>query len=815
MNSLRSFLASKQGTNILKNTPIVLSILAVLLFALGSWGQTTVAFTTPGTTTWTVPSCVTSITVQVWGAGGGGGGAWVKMDNSSSDSFGTPIEACAGGGGGGGGGFSTQTYTVIPGQIYTIVVGAAGVGGSSVAVIGIGNVQNGGNGGVSSFSGNTYNLVANGGLGGGKAYSYNSGWPTNHLRTGGAGGAGGSGSTYNGGSGTLGTGGGSFDHSGAGGGGAGITGNGGNANGSGVPHIGGIGVGGGGNGADGFNLVSGYDDGGVGLVIGGGGAGGVSHTTGYCNPAKVAQGGAGARGEVRIIYTGIASPTIAGPGSEICSGSATTVTASGTFVNYNWNTGQSGNSVSVSPTASTTYTVTGTDGSGCIASNAITVNVKPAPNTSAIIDDASICAGQAINLSAGPNPVNSITTYDFEISNPFTFVNSGTIAWRYGTFTKCNGNSSLYIGTSTSNNNYATFQASVDFAYIDIPITECNAILSFNWKCAGKSTDNLSVWIVPTSTTLTSGTALSNGGSIIKIGGDYWNNGASCNSVSSINLIQGWVTSGQTIRLVFQAKNNSAFSVTNPAPMIDDVVITQSSNVTYSWSSSATSFTSTTQNPTNSPAASTTYSVTATACNGCTKSASIDVVVDPCGLPIELISFYGFCDLNTREFSWSTVSESNNDYFVIEQSNDGINFHPVSQIDGAGTSSSVVHYNYEVQNNNNGDYFKLRQVDYDGSSIFSDIINVSCYEFDDETIFYPNPFEDELNIDLTEINEAIFIFVLDVNGRLIKSSQIESLKSNNSFILDFSDVATGIYYIELRSVETNSVLKKGKVIKMK
>lgn len=823
MKKKGSFFTSKVGIAILKNSPIILSIIAVLVFAFFGRGQTTVSFTTPGTYTWTVPSCVTSITVQVWGAGGGGGGAWVKMDNSTTDSFGTAIEACAGGGGGGGGGFSTQTFVVVPGQTYTIVVGAGGVSGSSVTTpLASTSVQNGGNGGLSSFSGNSYNLVANGGVGGGKAYSYNSGWPTNHLRTGGPGGAGGTGTTFNGGTGSLGTGGGSFDHSGAGGGGAGTSGNGGNANSSTVPHTGGTGVGGGGNGANGFNLVSGVNNGANGNVIGGGAAGGVAHTTGYCNPAKIAQGGTGARGEVRIIYTGIASPTVAGPGTEICSGSSATIIASGSFTTYTWNTGQSGSSVLVSPTTNTTYTVTGTDASGCTASNSIAVSVKPAPNATAGVNDATICAGDAITLSAGTSPVNSTTTINFEGSNPFTLLNGARNNWYHGTFAKCNGSYGLYVGTASTNNNYVNYaslssQPAVNFAYMDIPITECNASLSFNWKCLGKSTDNLSVWIIPTSVLPNVGTALTNGGSILKIGGDYWNSGATCNAVSSINLIQGWVTSGQTIRLVFQWKNSGSSGFSNtaspPAAMIDDIVINQTSSVTYSWSSSATPFTSTAQNPTNSPSASTIFTLTATGCNGCTKTSSIGVVVDPCGLPIELLSFQGSCTMNSKVFYWTTASESNNDYFVLEQSENGADFYPTAQIDGAGNSTDLLNYQVELDKIK-ANYFRLKQVDFDGAFSYSDIIYVNCESQEDQTIFFPNPFENELSVDLKGVNEAVIVCVLDVDGRLIKQIKREYLKSNSALNLDLSDLAKGIYYIELFSIESNELLKKGRVIKL-
>ena len=64
------------------------------------------------TSTWQVPSGVTSVLVEVWGGGGGGG---YKGSNAPS--------------GGGAGTFTSKVYTVIPGQVFNVLVGSAGYGG--------------------------------------------------------------------------------------------------------------------------------------------------------------------------------------------------------------------------------------------------------------------------------------------------------------------------------------------------------------------------------------------------------------------------------------------------------------------------------------------------------------------------------------------------------------------------------------------------------------------------------------------------------------------------------------------------------------
>ncbi len=93
-----------------------------------------------GDQTFTVPANVTSIAIQAWGAGGGGSDSRYWHENS----------------GGGGGGFATDTFSVTPGQLLTIVVGSGGIA-SSTSAAGTSHASRtyggGGAGGASTSSG--------------------------------------------------------------------------------------------------------------------------------------------------------------------------------------------------------------------------------------------------------------------------------------------------------------------------------------------------------------------------------------------------------------------------------------------------------------------------------------------------------------------------------------------------------------------------------------------------------------------------------------------------------------------------------------
>ncbi|MEI6140245.1 MAG: glycine-rich domain-containing protein [Mariniphaga sp.] len=161
-------------------------MIIIILSGLSTQSQTTQVFTSSGT--FTVPAGVTLIKVQCWGGGGGGG-----HGGSSGNGM----------NGGGGGAYSAKEFSVTPGALYTVTVGAAGAGGtsnSSPGTIG-GNTIFGSNVVVAAGGGvsNSENISALGGQSssciGDLKYSGGNGGKGNTSNHGGGGGGGSSGSS--------------------------------------------------------------------------------------------------------------------------------------------------------------------------------------------------------------------------------------------------------------------------------------------------------------------------------------------------------------------------------------------------------------------------------------------------------------------------------------------------------------------------------------------------------------------------------------------------------------------------------------------
>lgn len=110
-------------------------------------------------------------------------------------------------------------------------------------------------------------------------------------------------------------------------------------------------------------------------------------------------------------------------------------------------------------------------------------------------------------------------------------------------------------------------------------------------------------------------------------------------------------------------------------------------------------------------------------CNGAYEAAMTYTFTTP--LPIELISFDGENVSNSNLLEWSTASEINNDYFLLEISEDGYNWEDLARVSGSGNSTQVISYRFSDMNYKNVvNYYRLSQVDFDGRSETFNIISI-------------------------------------------------------------------------------------------
>lgn len=143
-------------------------------------------------------------------------------------------------------------------------------------------------------------------------------------------------------------------------------------------------------------------------------------------------------------------------------------------------------------------------------------------------------------------------------------------------------------------------------------------------------------------------------------------------------------------------------------------------------------------------------------------------------LPIELISFAAQPVDHTVQLSWSTATETNNDYFTVERSQDGITVESIDTIDGAGNSTHELHYSVTDSHPYSGtSYYRLKQVDYNGQHTWSEwkMVEVPVTE---TLSLWPNPSNGTINLQLPGDETAEWTMtVSDITGNVVakKSGQ--------------------------------------------
>lgn len=150
-------------------------------------------------------------------------------------------------------------------------------------------------------------------------------------------------------------------------------------------------------------------------------------------------------------------------------------------------------------------------------------------------------------------------------------------------------------------------------------------------------------------------------------------------------------------------------------------------------------------------------------------------------LPVELTSFTGTAGEGQNYLKWATVSETNNEGFYLQSSTDGRTFEEITFIDGAGNSSYKVDYSYTDREPFEVTYYRLEQIDFDGTSTFSPVIVVRQKPKTSSLRVWPNP--------------AKTYFQTSQSGQLFSLTGQLIMEIQGNREIDISDLPAGTYFI--------------------
>ena len=175
-------------------------------------------------------------------------------------------------------------------------------------------------------------------------------------------------------------------------------------------------------------------------------------------------------------------------------------------------------------------------------------------------------------------------------------------------------------------------------------------------------------------------------------------------------------------------------------------------------------------------------------------------------LPVELISFTAEKRNETAVLVWSTATELNNNKFIIERSADFLDWEAIGEEAGTGNSHAVKHYRFTDYAPLQGiGYYRLRQVDFDGTEAHSGVVVVKA-EGKQVLIIAPNPFENEFHIQ-SNASGKIDVKIYDVMGRLLYEMNVQSSDGN----LDIQpELPAGSYVV---TIQTETFIEQRKIVK--
>jgi len=160
--------------------------------------------------------------------------------------------------------------------------------------------------------------------------------------------------------------------------------------------------------------------------------------------------------------------------------------------------------------------------------------------------------------------------------------------------------------------------------------------------------------------------------------------------------------------------------------------------------------------------------------------------------------------------TWSSSAEKNIANYEIEKSTDGVNFNPISSVNGKNITEAF--YNFTDPEIIAGDtYYRIKMIDKDGTYKYSSIAKLTKkLAFEVKSII--NPFKNSISaqVIITE-NGVLNVSVYNEKGQLVKRLQVEVNKGIDNIVMDNIDGPNGIYFI---SFDFKNETIKRKLVKM-
>ena len=182
-------------------------------------------------------------------------------------------------------------------------------------------------------------------------------------------------------------------------------------------------------------------------------------------------------------------------------------------------------------------------------------------------------------------------------------------------------------------------------------------------------------------------------------------------------------------------------------------------------------------------------------------------------VPVELTSFSASVAKGAVNLSWKTATEVNNMGFNVERSANKSDWTKIAFVQGNQTSTSTIAYSYVDKSVSNAGkyYYRLKQIDNDGSFKYSSIVEA---DVNSPSVFalnqnYPNPFNPSTIISYSlPVASNVKLIVYNAIGQPVRVLE-NRFKNAGSYNISFnaSELSSGIYFCKIEAGQFSSIRK--------
>lgn len=174
-------------------------------------------------------------------------------------------------------------------------------------------------------------------------------------------------------------------------------------------------------------------------------------------------------------------------------------------------------------------------------------------------------------------------------------------------------------------------------------------------------------------------------------------------------------------------------------------------------------------------------------------------------LPVTLVSFDALQKSGKVVLNWATILELNNSGFDVERKIGNGQYQKIAFVASKAPGGNGAAYSYAFEDAatlpNGPVYYRIRQVDFDGHSVYSEVRAIRIGNGTLTLMVYPNPSRGTTNVAIPSGIGSVDVSVDDVTGK-----SVQRFSNLNTSSLQLTNLKAGMYFIRVKVNSTGETI---------